>query len=199
MAEPSPVLSVTDDFQVTWRDPDDPETMIGPVINQSQLDGLLKKLHVARRDGLKQVIGGEPNGLVLPPHVFVDVNNRHELAHEEIFGPIAPIIRARGEEEALRLANETTFGLSSAVFTRDLDRGLAFAQQVEAGMTHVNDQPVNDLPFNPFGGEKNSGIGRFNGRWGIEAFTTDHWITLQHTPRAYPRSAEVIKGPWAGG
>jgi aldehyde dehydrogenase (NAD+) len=180
-------------------DRDDPETMIGPVINRGQLDGLLKKLHLARRDGLKQLLGGEPNGLVLPPHVFVDVDNGHVLAHEEIFGPIAPIIRARGEEDALRLANETTFGLSSAVFTGNLERGLAFAQRVEAGMTHVNDQPVNDLPFNPFGGEKNSGIGRFNGRWGIEAFTTEHWITLQHTPRAYPQSAAVIKGPWAGG
>ena len=180
-------------------DPDDPETLIGPIINQSQLDGLLKKIHVARRDGLKQVLGGEPRGLVLPPHIFVEVDNHHELAREEIFGPIAPIIRARGEEEALRLANDTTFGLSSAVFTRDLERGLAFAQRIQAGMTHVNDQPVNDIPFNPFGGEKNSGIGRFNGRWGVEAFTTEHWITVQRTPRPYPTSAGQIKGPWAGG
>ena len=180
-------------------DPTDPETMIGPIINQSQLDGLLKKINLARRDRLKELVGGEPQGLVLPPHVFGDVENRHVLAHEEIFGPIAPIIRARGEEEALRLANETTFGLSSAVFTSDMRRGLAFAQKIEAGMTHVNDQPVNDIPFNPFGGEKNSGIGRFNGRWAIDAFTTDHWITLQHVPRPYPRSATMIKGPWAGG
>lgn len=180
-------------------DPEDPETLIGPIINQAQLDGLLQKIQLARRDGLKQRLGGEPQGLVLPPHVYVDVDNRHVLAHEEIFGPIAPIIRARGEEEALRLANETTFGLSSAVFTADVQRGLAFALRVEAGMTHVNDQPVNDIPFNPFGGEKNSGIGRFNGRWAIDAFTTEHWITLQHTPRPYPRSATQIKGPWAGG
>ncbi len=61
------------------------------------------------------------------------------------------------------------------------------------------DQPVNNIPFSPFGGERNSGIGRFNGRWAIDAFTTDHWITLQHTPRPYPRSATMIKGPWAGG
>jgi aldehyde dehydrogenase (NAD+) len=180
-------------------DPDDPETMIGPIINQSQLDGLLKKIHIAQHEGPKQVLGGEAKGLLLPPHVFVNVENRHELAREEIFGPIAPILRARGEEDALRLANDTTFGLSSAVFTRDLERGLAFAQRVEAGMTHINDQPVNDVPFNPFGGEKNSGIGRFNGRWGITAFTTEHWITLQRTPRPYPTNADVIKGPWAGG
>jgi len=66
-------------------------------------------------------------------------------------------------------------------------------------MTHVNDQPVNDLPFNPFGGEKNSGIGRFNGKWSVGAFTTDHWITIQHTPRPFPPDAGAIKGPWAGG
>jgi aldehyde dehydrogenase (NAD+) len=173
--------------------------MIGPIINQSQLDGLLTKIAVARRDGLKQLAGGEPQGLVLPPHVFVDVPNRHVLAHEEIFGPIAPIVRARGEAEALRLANDTSFGLSSAVITRDLERGLAFAQQVQAGMTHVNDQPVNDIPFNPFGGEKNSGIGRFNGRWGIRAFTTEHWITIQRRPRVYPQHADQIGGAWAGG
>lgn len=72
------------------------------------------------------------------------------------------------------------------MFTRDVERGVAFARRLETGMTHVNDQSVNDLPFNPFGGEKNSGIGRFSGIWAIGAFTTDHWITVQHTPRAFP-------------
>jgi aldehyde dehydrogenase (NAD+) len=61
-------------------------------------------------------------------------------------------------------------------------------------MTHVHDQPVNDLPFSPFGGEKNSGIGRFNGRWAVDAFTTDHWVTVQ-----YPADARQLHGPWAGG
>jgi aldehyde dehydrogenase (NAD+) len=66
-------------------------------------------------------------------------------------------------------------------------------------MTHVNDQPVNDLPFSPFGGEKNSGIGRFNGRWAVEAFTTDQWITVQHVPRRYPADARELHGPFGGG
>jgi aldehyde dehydrogenase (NAD+) len=64
------------------------------------------------------------------------------------------------------------------------------------GMTHVNDQPVNDLPNNPFGGEKNSGIGRFGGEWAVEAFTTDQWVTVQHRPRSYPRDACAITGLW---
>ena len=121
------------------------------------------------------------------------------LAREELFGPVAPIIRASGEEEALALANQTTSGLSSCVFGGDLERATRFARRLEAGMAHGNHQPVNDLPNNPFGGEKNSGIGRFGGDWAVEAFTTDKWVTVQHVPRAYPHSAEVLKGPWAGG
>ena len=83
------------------------------------------------------------------------------------------------------IAVYAAYGLSSAVFTRDEGRGLRFALRMEAGMTHINDQTVNDLPNSPFGGEKNSGIGRFGGNWAIEEFTTDHWITVQHTPRTY--------------
>lgn len=180
-------------------DPDAPDTMIGPIVNQNQFAGLREKIAQARASGLREVVGGKPDGLVLPPHIFADVSNDHPLAKEEIFGPIAPVIRARDEEDALRLANATDFGLSSAVFTRDVTRGIAFARRVQAGMTHVNDQPVNDLPFNPFGGEKNSGIGRFNGRWAVRAFTTDHWITVQHSPRDYPRDARALGGAWAGG
>ncbi|ACB74979.1 aldehyde dehydrogenase family protein [Opitutus terrae] len=180
-------------------DPNKPDTLIGPIINQSQFDGLQKKIRQARADGLEELLGSDASGLVLPPHVFGDVPNEHPLAHEEIFGPIAPMVRAHGEEDALRLANDTSYGLSSAVFTRDVERGLRFARRVEAGMTHINDQSVNDLPFSPFGGEKNSGIGRFNGKWAVDAFTTDHWITIQHTPREYPQNAQAIAGPWGGG
>src|SRR5690606_5302202 len=128
-----------------------------------------------------------------------DVRNDMLIAREEIFGPIAPIIPAEDEEEALRLANETTFGPSSCVFGQDVERATSFAQRLEAGMAQVNDQPVNDLANNPFGGEKNSGIGRFGGDWAVEAFTSDKWLTVQHVPRKYPASADVLKGPWASG
>ena len=83
-------------------------------------------------------------------------------------------------------------GLSSAVFSRDEGRALAFAKQVQAGMTHINDQTVNDSPFAPFGGVKNSGIGRFNGEWAIDAFTSTHWISIQHERRQYPFSADDV-------
>jgi aldehyde dehydrogenase (NAD+) len=180
-------------------DPDRDDTVIGPLINQNQLRRLHKRILDARAGGLKQVLGGEPQGLVLPPHVFRDVANDHDLAREELFGPVAPVIRARGEEDALRLANDTPYGLSSAVFTRDPARGARFAVRIEAGMAHVNDQPVLDLPNNPFGGEKNSGIGCFGGEWAVQAFTTDQWVTVQHELHGYPLDARKVTGPFAGG
>jgi aldehyde dehydrogenase (NAD+) len=167
-------------------DPNDPETAIGPIINQRQLDGMKKHIAAAKVAGVQQLLGGDPDGLVLPPHVFAGVDNQSDLAQAELFGPIAPIIRAKDEADALRIANQTQFGLASAVFTRDEGRGLRFARQIEAGMTHINDISVNDFPNNMFGGEKNSGLGRFNGDWIIAEFTTDHLITVQHDPRQYP-------------
>ncbi|BAY09115.1 aldehyde dehydrogenase family protein [Calothrix sp. NIES-2098] len=167
-------------------DPNDPDTEIGPIVDEAQLNSLLKHIQQARQEGARQLLGGDPQGLMLPPHVFVDVNNQMSVAREEMFGPLASIIKVRDEAEALQVANDTEYGLSSAVFTRDEGRGLRFALGMEAGMTHINDQTVNDLPNAPFGGEKNSGIGRFGGNWAIEEFTTDHWITVQHTPRKYP-------------
>ena len=167
-------------------DPSEPDTAVGPLINRQQLQRLLEHIEKARTAGARQILGGAPQGLVLPPHVFVDATNGMSVASEEIFGPVVAVIKVRGEDEALRVANETSYGLSSAVFTRDVERGNRFAQRVQAGMTHVNDSPVNDLPNCPFGGEKNSGLGRYNGRWSIEEFTTVHWISVQHEPVPYP-------------
>jgi aldehyde dehydrogenase (NAD+) len=96
--------------------------------------------------------------------VFVDVTNDMSIAQDEMFGPVVPIIKVCGEDEALEVANATSYGLSSAVLTRDVERGSRFALRVQARMTHVNDSPVNDPPNCPFGGEKNSGLGRYNGQ-----------------------------------
>ena len=167
-------------------DPNDDDTVIVPLINKAQLRRLLERIEKARAEGARQVVGGEPRGQVLPPHVFIDATNDMSSARDELFGPVVPIIKVRGEEEALAVANATSYGLSAAVVTRDVERGLRFAMRVEAGMTHVNDSPVNDIATSPFGGEKNSGIGRYNGQWAIEEFTTPHWISVQHVPGRYP-------------
>jgi aldehyde dehydrogenase (NAD+) len=169
-----------------FGDPKDPTVAIGPIINQRQLKGHLAHIEGARTSGARQLLGGNPEGQVLPPHVFADVNNNMPIAKDELFGPLAPIIRVNGEEEALKVANDTEFGLSSAVFTKDRERGVQFAQKLEAGMTHINDHSVHDAPTGPFGGEKNSGVGRFGGEWIIREFTTDHWVTIQHQQTVYP-------------
>ncbi|MBN6110845.1 aldehyde dehydrogenase family protein [Xanthomonas sp. CFBP 8700] len=167
-------------------DPNLADTVIGPLINARQLQAATERLAAAQAEGQRQVLGGAPIGQVLPPQVFVDVANDSALAQTEQFCPIAPLIRAADEEDALRMANATEFGLSSAVFTGDAARGLRFAQRIEAGMTHINDISPNDDPSAMFGGEKNSGIGRFNSDWIIDEFTTDHWISVQHQAYAAP-------------
>ena len=167
-------------------DPNDPATVIGPVINQRQLDGMLARLTEAKEAGVTAALSGPADGLVLPPHVLLDVANDSALAQAELFGPIAPIIKAHGEAEALQFANATEYGLSSAVFSRDEGRALQFALAVEAGMTHINDTTVHDDANTMFGGEKNSGLGRFNGPWIVAELTRDHFVSVQHTPRRYP-------------
>lgn len=94
--------------------------------------------------------------------------------------------RTRNEDDALRFANATDYGLSSAVYCGDLERGVRFAQAVEAGMACVNDTSLGDEAHAAFGGEKNSGIGQFGSEWIIDEFTSTHWTSVQHTPRAYP-------------
>ena len=168
-------------------DPANAGTFIGPLINRRQLDGVLDKLDRARRSGAKQVLGGEPggpSGLLLPPHIILG-DSGTPTAREEVFGPVITILRAEDEDDALRLANDTEYGLTAAVFTTDLDRGARFAQRVEAGMTHVNDSTMQGEEHTPFGGEKNSGIGRFGGEWIVEELTTVHWVSIQRTPRRY--------------
>lgn len=154
-------------------------TLIGPVINDSQLRSLRTKIATARSEGARTVLDGEIEGRIVPPHIFADVVPGMEIAREEIFGPLVGILKADDEAHALELANDGDLGLSSSVFTQDLDRGTRFALGIKAGMTHVNEMPVHDESHVPFGGERNSGLGRFNGDWAIAEFTTDHSIGIK--------------------
>lgn len=189
--------SVKDAFVARFRarvetlpvgDPSDPATVIGPIINRSQLESIQDKVRRAVEDGAVLLHGGDPRGpagLSLPPHLLLGTNETATAA-EEVFGPVQTVIGARDEEHALELANDVEHGLSSAGFTRDVERGVRFALRIEAGMTHVNDHPVNDEANTAFGGEKASGLGRFGGDWAIDEFTTDHWVSIQHEPRELP-------------
>ncbi len=173
--------------QLSVGDPRDPQTQLGPIINTSQLESIQDKLERARGDGASLLIGGDPfgpTGQCLPPHILTGSNDV-ATAREEVFGPVMTVIRADGDQDALRLANSTEYGLSSAVFSRDVERAVRFARRIDTGMTHVNDAPVNDDANTAFGGEKASGIGRFGGQWAVDEFTTEHWISVQHEPRQY--------------
>jgi acyl-CoA reductase-like NAD-dependent aldehyde dehydrogenase len=108
------------------------------------------------------------------------------LYSEESFGPVVGIIRVNGDEEALRVANDTDYGLTAAVHSRDVGRALAIAERLETGMCHINGPTVQDEAQMPFGGTKGSGFGRFGGKAGIDAFTELRWISIQRTPRHYP-------------
>lgn len=167
-------------------DPADPETDLGPMITEKQFQRTRELADQTIQAGARVVFDGGSEGLVLHPVVLADVTNDMPGARNELFGPVALILRADDEEQAVRLANDVDAGLSSAVVTRDLDRGAQVAERIEAGMTHVNDIPINDEANSPFGGEKASGYGRFGGVWALQEFTTEHWITVQRTPRKYP-------------
>lgn len=167
-------------------DPSKQDTAVGPIINEKQVKSLKEKIDKAQKEGANMILSGEIEGQVVPPHIFTEVSREMDLSRNEVFGPLVGIIRATDEEDALSIANDSMYGLSSAVFTADMQKGLRFARGIRAGMTHINDISVNDESNMPFGGEKNSGIGRFNGEWILEEFTRTHWISMQNEPRQYP-------------
>ncbi len=163
---------------VAVGDPNLEETIIGPIINQSQVEKHQQIIQSAKEQGAELVYEGGIEGNLVYPHIFTGVAPESPLAQEESFGPILPILKARDEAHALKLANDTRFGLSSAVCTSNIKRGVHFTEQLDIGMTHINGISVADQANAPFGGEKNSGLGRFNGRWIFEEFTRTHWLTV---------------------
>jgi aldehyde dehydrogenase (NAD+) len=169
-----------------YGDPRDPGTVIGPLVNERQLEKALSYIEEAKREGATVALEGKRVGNILTPYVFTGVDNSSKLAQTELFAPIATIIKADSDEDAIRLANETEYGLSSSIFTSDLAKGEKLALQMDSGMTHINDQTVNDSPIIPFGGNKASGIGRFGNPWIVEEFTITKWVSIQTEYRQFP-------------
>ncbi|MCZ4590020.1 aldehyde dehydrogenase family protein [Rhodococcus opacus] len=167
-------------------DPSDPSTIIGPLINARQLAALDEKIDGAIAAGATAVLRGEASGNVLPPVILENVTPGSSIAHDELFGPVVVLIEFDTDEQAIAIANDTDFGLSGAVHSRDLNRGVQIAKQVHTGMIHVNDATIADEPIVPFGGEKSSGIGRLNGQASIDELTTQKWISVNHGRRIYP-------------
>lgn len=167
-------------------DPAEASTFIGPMINRKQVDRLLGLVEKSVQEGAKLVLEGKVKDNVVEPFVLRDVRNDMTIAQNEIFGPVASIIPFDGEEEAIELANNTIYGLSGAVFSGSIERGVRVAQRIHTGMIHVNDQSIQDEPLIAFGGEKASGLGRFGSQYSLEEFTTLKWVSVQHETRPYP-------------
>ncbi|MER5860717.1 aldehyde dehydrogenase family protein [Streptomyces sp900105245] len=167
-------------------DPRDPETVIGPVINSAQANAVSGTVRQAIAEGATALVHGSTTDNLVEPSVLTGLPADSALLRQEVFGPVVFLVPFDGEEEAVRIVNDTPYGLSGAVHTGDIERGVAFAKQIDTGMFHVNDGTVHDEPLVPFGGEKHSGIGRLNGETTLEAFTTVKWISVQHGRSGFP-------------
>jgi len=189
------VESVADAFVAKFRDkvgsmpvgdPSEGKTPLGAVVDQKTVDHVKGLIADALGAGAVQVNGGEANGVLMPAHVIDKVTPEMKLFRDESFGPVVGIIRARDEAHAIELANDTEYGLSAAVFTKDTARGLRVARQIKSGICHVNGPTVHDEAQMPFGGTKASGYGRFGGKAGIDSFTELRWITIETQPGHFP-------------
>ncbi|MCF6743156.1 aldehyde dehydrogenase [Blastococcus sp. KM273128] len=167
-------------------DPREGDVVLGSVIGQSTVDHIQRLVDDAVAKGAKVLTSGEPNGTIMPGVVLDHVTPEMEIFHEEIFGPAVTVTRVSSEDEAVAAANDSAYGLSAAVFTRDAARGFQVARRIESGICHINAPTVHDEAQMPFGGVKDSGYGRFGGLAGIDAFSELRWISMQVEPRVYP-------------
>jgi aldehyde dehydrogenase (NAD+) len=167
-------------------DPRDPTVAIGPLINQAGLDKVHAHVQEAIKGGAELVAGGKFEGLLYYPTVLTNIKYDMRVFTDQTFGPVAPICVVEDAEEALAVANNSKYGLSSGIITNDLNKALDMANRLDTGMVHINDQTVNDEPQAPFGGVKNSGWGRMGGKAALEEFTELRWISIQHNQRTFP-------------
>jgi acyl-CoA reductase-like NAD-dependent aldehyde dehydrogenase len=167
-------------------DPHDPQTVIGPLIRRTQCAFIDEHVKDAVAKGARVLTGATHQDNFYQPTVLAGVTADMRIFSEESFGPITSIIEAGSSEEALALANDTSYGLAAGVITNDLQKAMDLALRLESGMVHINDTTVSDEPHVPFGGIKNSGFGREGGRYSMEEMTELKWITIQLGQRQFP-------------
>lgn len=168
-------------------DPREGTAPLGAVVDTKTVAHCLSLIDDALGKGAEQLTGGEATlNVVMPAHLIDKVTPDMKLFCDESFGPVVGIIRARDEAHAIELANDSEYGLSAAVFTKDTARGLKVARQIRSGICHVNGPTVHDEAQMPFGGVGASGYGRFGGKAGIDAFTELRWITVETEAGHFP-------------
>lgn len=177
---------VTRSSSLEAGDPRRRDVALGTIVSIEAANRIGSLIADAVAKGANLALGGRIEGAVVQPTILDRVTPQMKLYAEESFGPVVAVIRVPNESEAVRVANDSLFGLSSAVFSGDTARALRVAAQIDSGMCHINGPTVHDEAQMPFGGTKESGYGRFGGKAAIAEFTDLRWITIQTGPRHYP-------------
>ena len=167
-------------------DPREGTTPLGAVVDQKTVSHVNSLIDDAVGKGATLRSGGKTDSVLMPATVVDGVTDAMNIYRDESFGPVVAMIRAKDEADAIRIANDSAYGLSASVFTRDTARGLGVARQIHSGMCHINGPTVHDEAQMPFGGVGASGYGRFGGKAGIDSFTELRWITIETRPGHYP-------------
>jgi acyl-CoA reductase-like NAD-dependent aldehyde dehydrogenase len=167
-------------------DPREGNTPLGAVVDRKTVNHVNSLIDDAVGKGAKLLSGGKADSVLMPATVVDGVTEAMNIYRDESFGPVVAMIRARDADHAVELANDSDYGLSAAVFTRDTAKGLGIARRIKSGICHVNGPTVHDEAQMPFGGVGASGYGRFGGKAGIDSFTELRWITIETQPGHYP-------------
>ncbi len=167
-------------------DPHNQDTIIGPLIHKEQCEVINEQIKDAVDKGARLLTGGTHEGAYYAPSLLADVTSDMTVFYEESFGPLTSIIKARDAAHALELCNDNHYGLSASLLTNDVSLAMQLAPLMESGMVHVNDATVMGSRRAPFGGVKNSGVGREDSTFSIDEFTEKKWITIQYGDRGYP-------------
>jgi benzaldehyde dehydrogenase (NAD) len=167
-------------------DPTDPGTQIGALVDENALSRIGELVEDAKSKGAEVLAGGEAQGACFQPTVLAGVTPDMRIYGEESFGPVVSVVAVDDAEEAIRVANDTEYGLSAAVFSRDVPRALSVARRIRSGICHVNSSTVQDEAQMPFGGVGDSGYGRFGARAALDEFTELRWVSVQEGSRHYP-------------
>ena len=189
------VDSIADDFVAAFKakvstmetgDPREGNTPLGAVIDMKTVEKVNALIDDAVSKGATLVTGGKADSVLMPAPILDGVTEDMAIYSDESFGPVVAVIRAKDEADAIRIANDSEYGLSAAVFSTDIANALKVAKQIKSGICHVNGPTVHDEAQMPFGGVGDSGYGRFGGKAGIDQFTELRWITVETEPGHYP-------------